>query len=155
VKVKNAFTEFISAIDKIRNGTDATVTEEEKIDCQPDGRENKRRWIESQRIPDAKKVCGRITGEARARFQYTNHLDASKLLDSVNFAEYSKKFPDSILDLAVESYPFLIRTDFEQNSQCCMKDQTFETSMQRSLSFSSFVATTYRILLVKRPLCLG
>jgi hypothetical protein len=107
VKVKNAVTEFISAIDKIRNGTDATVTEEEKEDCQLDGRENKRRRIESQRIPDAKEVCDRITVEARARFQCTNHLDTSKLLDSVNFAEYSKKFPDNILDLAVESYPIL------------------------------------------------
>jgi hypothetical protein len=96
VKVKNAFTEFISAIDKIRNGTDATVTEEDKEDCQPDGRENKRRRIESQRTTDAKEVCDRITAEAR--FQCTNHLDASKLLDSVNFAEYSNKFPDSILN---------------------------------------------------------
>jgi hypothetical protein len=107
VKVKNAGTEFISAIDKIRNGTDATVTEEVKEDCHPDGREDKGRRIELHRIPDAKKVCDRITGEARERFQCTNHLDGSKLLDSFHFAEYSKKFPDSILHLAVESYPIL------------------------------------------------
>jgi hypothetical protein len=92
VKVKNAVTEFISAIQKVRNGTDATVTEEVKENCQPDGRVNKHRRTESQRIPDAKEVCDRIPAEARARFQCTNHLDTSKLLDSVNFAEYSKKF---------------------------------------------------------------
>jgi hypothetical protein len=91
MKVKNAVTEFISAIDKVRNGTDATVTEEVK-DCQPDGRQNKRRRIKSNTIPDAKEVCDRITAEARARFKCKNHLDASKLLDSVHFAEYSKKF---------------------------------------------------------------
>jgi hypothetical protein len=48
VKVKNAVTEFINATDKIRNGTDATVTEEVKEHCQPEGSENKRRRIESQ-----------------------------------------------------------------------------------------------------------
>jgi hypothetical protein len=90
VKVKNVFAEFISAIDKIRNGTDATVTEEVREDCQPDGRDNKHRRIESQRIPDAKEVCDLITGEAPARFTRTNHPNASKLLvDSVNFADYS------------------------------------------------------------------
>jgi hypothetical protein len=89
VKVKNVFAEFISAIDKIRNGTDATVTEEVREDCQPDGRDKHRR-IELQRIPDAKEVCDLITGEAPARFTCTNYLDASKLLvDSVNFADYS------------------------------------------------------------------
>jgi hypothetical protein len=36
-----------------------------------------------------------------------NHLDASRLLDSVNFTEYSKKLPDSIQDLAVGSYSIL------------------------------------------------
>jgi hypothetical protein len=93
--------ELISAIDKIWNGTDATVTEEVKEDCQTDGREDKGRRIESHRIPDAKEVCDLTTEEAR--FKCTNHLDASKLLDSVNFAGYSKKFSDNILDLAVES----------------------------------------------------
>jgi hypothetical protein len=44
--VKNTVTQFISATDKIRDGTDATVAEDVKEDCQPDGRENKRRWIE-------------------------------------------------------------------------------------------------------------
>jgi hypothetical protein len=33
-----------------------------------------------------------------------------------------------------------------------MKDHTFEMSMQRSLSFSLFVAATHRILLVKRKI---
>jgi hypothetical protein len=103
VERKNAGTEFISAIDKIWNGTDATVTEEVKEDCQTDDREDKGWRIESHRIPDAKEVCDLTTEEAEARFKCTNHLDASKLLDSVNFAGYSKKFSDSILDLAVES----------------------------------------------------
>jgi hypothetical protein len=83
------------------------VTEEVKEDCHPHGHENKGRRIESHRIPDDKEVCDRITVEAGTQFKYTNHLDASKLIDSVNFAEYSKKFPDSILYLAAESYPIL------------------------------------------------
>jgi hypothetical protein len=91
VEVNNAVTEFISAVDKVWKGTDATLTKEVKEDCWPDGRENKRRRIESRTIPDAKEVCDRITAEARPRIKCTNHLDASKLLDSVNFTEYSKK----------------------------------------------------------------
>jgi len=100
IKIKKDITNFIRVVEQIRNEVkDITIEETESG--------SKRRRIESCRIADAIEVCDRITTEARDRFEKTTHLDAAKLLGSANFEEFSKKFPDNFLDMAVENYPML------------------------------------------------
>lgn len=100
LKVKHNVKNFITAVEHVRNEVNDIMTG--KTDS-----ESKRRRIESCRVPDAKEVCDRITTETRDRFEKTSHLDAAKLLDSANFEEFSKKFPQNILNLTVENYPML------------------------------------------------
>jgi hypothetical protein len=101
--------EFSTATEKIQNSTDAIVKE----DCQQNGHKNKCWQIKSHRIPDTNEVRIWITAEAQERFQSTNHLDASRHLHSVNFDNYSKTFPNSVLHLTVETYPMLNKNRFQ------------------------------------------
>ena len=88
IRVKNAVNAFVVAIQKIR-GNVGLVSQE--VDTHK-GVE-KRRRTECARIPDAIEVCVRITTEALSRFQNSNHLDSSKLLDSSNFFRIFKIVP--------------------------------------------------------------
>ena len=104
IRVKNAVNAFVVAIQKIRENV-GLVSQE--VDTHTHTGVEKRRRTECARIPDAIEVCNRITTEAHSWFQNSNHLDSSKLLDSLNFLEYSKLFPENIFELTVDKYPLL------------------------------------------------
>ncbi|KAJ4437073.1 hypothetical protein ANN_17208 [Periplaneta americana] len=67
---------------------------------------SKRQRMESQKI-EAKEVCDRIIQETTYRFQSLNYLDATKLLNSKFFDNFSHYFPESKLEVAVNSYTVL------------------------------------------------
>ena len=101
VKVNNSISQFISVIEKIRSDSETTMP---ALSAELP---KKRRRDVSHLNADAKEVCDRITEETRSRFQATSHLDASRLVDSANFEEFCKKFPDNVLTLTVKNYPIL------------------------------------------------
>lgn len=102
IKVSHSVKNFLQIADGLRKSLDTASSEEEP-------HENKRQRRESNRVADAKEVCDRITVETKCRFESTSHLDVCKLLDSENFQEFSRNFPEHILDLAVTTYPMLNR----------------------------------------------
>ncbi|GAB1605227.1 hypothetical protein Ahia01_000804500 [Argonauta hians] len=51
-------------------------------------------------------VCDIICTQCCDRFKTSGHLVAASLLNSVNFANFNERFPDSILDETVQLYPF-------------------------------------------------
>ena len=98
VKTKRAVSHFIQAINGIRESTNTSDSEVTLG--------NKRRK-RSCRNSDAKEVCDRIMQEARHRFQSLDHLEAAKLINSINFPEFSRNFPEKELESTVQAYNML------------------------------------------------
>ncbi|XP_045595761.2 zinc finger MYM-type protein 1-like [Procambarus clarkii] len=88
---------FTSAVHKLRDECDAFVPPPEP----------KRRKFNTDRLVAAKEVCDVILLQCRARFSFTNHLEASKLLLVNQFPVYTKDFPSTALVQAVAAYPML------------------------------------------------
>ena len=97
-KANTSLNVFSSQIQTIREGISAS--HEEPVD-------QRKRKIGTDRVIAAKEVCDVIIMQCRARFSFTEHLEASKLLMVDKFQSYINEFPSDALTQAILAYPVL------------------------------------------------
>ena len=100
VQVAECVSNFQASIQKVRDVIDT-------MDVASCGSATRRTEEIVEKRREAKEVCDVILSQCQERFQFTGHLEASRLLDSCNFADFAKQFPVGIVSSITTFYPCL------------------------------------------------
>ena len=100
VQVAECVSNFQACIQKVRDVIDT-------MDVASCGSATRRTEEIVEKRREAKEICDVILSQCQERFQFTGHLEASRLLDSCNFADFAKVFPVGIVSSFTTFYPCL------------------------------------------------
>ncbi|PSN44880.1 hypothetical protein C0J52_06194 [Blattella germanica] len=100
-KVQTYLSSFTTEVNKIRDSVGS-------IEIERDNQNSKRINVSNTqtRVAAAKEVCDVILTQKDVRFQFTDHLCISTILQETNFSKFSVEFPEKMLHECVKLFPF-------------------------------------------------
>lgn len=123
VKVREQVRNFQLSMQSVRQQVDDITQEvETELGNTKEEKSLKRRRSEvcsSDKKRQALEVCDAIILEVESRFQFTEHLVATRLFAVEEFDKYQREFPDNCLREMVKKYPFLEEKKLKSELQVC------------------------------------
>ena len=110
VQIANCVKSFTTNIQKIRDACDTMDIDQSDSEI---GTRRSDNFIAKRR--EAKEVCDVVLIQCQERFKFIGHLEASRLLEPSSFSQFTRQFPEAILNNVATLYPCLVKP--------CLKSQ--------------------------------
>ena len=132
VQVAECVSNFQASIQKVRDVIDT-------MDVASCGSATRRTEEIVEKRREAKEVCDVILSQCQERFQFTGHFEASRLLESCNFADFAKQFPVGIVNSITTFYPCLSKQKLQSELEVLYSRPDLNSFKSLSGLLKSFV----------------